>query len=206
MFFLQRLHERHHDRVGLVEMAAGKEGIPILAPATPDVVQAVGAIGQRAVKVNDHVHAPATKVWTSRCDRHDAEPYAVRRVAVGDEPSLLDRVPDGGVTDVVVQSKALGNIVNGHPMAGPALGNAYHVLAHGAGRPVGFFRLFGHGVGGTPPRPPGCPGGPASVAVSRRRPRRRDCPAPACGRSSCGYAAAAGCRRRTAASAAPCAP
>jgi hypothetical protein len=42
-------------------MAAGKEGIPILPAATPDMVQAVGAIGQRAVQVNDHIHAPATK-------------------------------------------------------------------------------------------------------------------------------------------------
>ena len=106
------------------------------------MVQAVSAIGQRAVKVNDHVHARETKVRTSRCGRHDAQPHAVRRLAVGHEPSLLDRVPDGGVTDVVVQSKTLGNIVNGDPMAGPALGNAYDVLAHGAGRPVGFFSLL----------------------------------------------------------------
>jgi hypothetical protein len=77
----------------------------------------VSAIGQRAVKVNDHIHAPATKVWTSRCGRHDAEPHAVGRLAVGDEPALLDGVPDGGVTGVVVQSEALGNVVNGNPMA-----------------------------------------------------------------------------------------
>ena len=39
------------------------------------------------------------------------------RLAVGDEPALLDGVPDGGVTGVVVQSEALGNVVNGNPMA-----------------------------------------------------------------------------------------
>src|SRR5262245_40779965 len=86
------------------------------------------------------LHAPALAELRYR----RAETYAVRRLAVGDEPSLRDAAPHGRVGGAIGQPEALGDVVNRHPSYGVPAGDPHHIVAHGAGSALGILDRRAH--------------------------------------------------------------
>ena len=99
VLFLQSFDESDNHGIGLVQIAAGEESVPILAAAAPDMMQPVGAVGQGAVEIDDDVHERQPG-WADT---------ALRRTLCGGSRRL------GGF---VFEPQALGHFVNGHPVAG----------------------------------------------------------------------------------------
>jgi hypothetical protein len=62
------------------------------------------------------------------------------RVAVADEPAMLDGGLHGRVDDIVVQAKALGNFMHTDPILGLAARHAHDVVADGNRRPLRNLR------------------------------------------------------------------